>query len=301
MEENKLEEKKRDYLIPVSILLSAIIIAVGLIYRAGISATPSQDTKGAISQSGGKSPTSPASSESELPVRWGDLGARLVKAGVIDEEKFSALYAGRGGLSPELKKLLESKDNGNVVINKENAGSWLNLLWALGLGNKNVVLGNGPMTDPRYGGAGNFASTGGWTLAVGNAMDHYSMHEFMNLTPEQQALVDKVTQNIYRPCCNNSTYFPDCNHGMAMLGLMELAASQGANEATLYNIALTVNSFWFPDTYQNIGKFLSQKGIDPASVPAQDILSAQYSSGSGYQVIVAALKPTQNKGSSCGV
>ena len=157
------------------------------------------------------------------------------------------------------------------------------------------------MMDPRYGGAGRFASTGGWTLSVGGPMEHYSMHDFMNLTPDQQNLVEKVTKNIYRPCCNNSTYFPDCNHGMAMLGLMELAASQGADEATLYNIALAANSFWFSDTYQNIGRFLSEKGINPESMPAQEILSAQYSSASGYQTVVAALKPGQNKGTSCGV
>jgi len=236
-----------------------------------------------------------------LPVKWGDMGIRLTKTGVIDRQKFLAIYADRGGLSDEEMKLLNGAENGNLRITKENSGIILNLLWALGLGDKNTVLENGPMTDPRYGGAANFASTGGWTLTVGSPMEHYSMHNFVNLTPDEQNLVEKVTKNIYRPCCNNSTYFPDCNHGIAMLGLMKLAASQGADEATLYNIALTVNSFWFPDTYQNIGRFLSQKGINPASVPAKDVLSAQYSSGSGYQAIVAALKPEQNKGASCGV
>ena len=58
-------------------------------------------------------------------------------------------------------------------------------------------------------------------------MNHYSMHRFIVLTPEQQALVEKVSKGIYRPCCGNSVYFPDCNHGMAMLGLLELMASQG--------------------------------------------------------------------------
>lgn len=31
-------------------------------------------------------------------------------------------------------------------------------------------------------------------------------------------------------CCGNSTYFPDCNHGAAMLGFIELAVSQGLVE-----------------------------------------------------------------------
>ena len=71
---------------------------------------------------------------------------------------------------------------------------FLNLLWALGLGNKNEILDNGPMTDKKYGGAGRFASTGGWTLAQGDAMNHYSMHRFIGLTLEQQALVEKVSK-----------------------------------------------------------------------------------------------------------
>ena len=186
-------------------------------------------------------------------------------------------------------------------MNKENAGLWLNLFWALGLSNRNDVLDKGPMTDPRYGGAGRFASTGGWTLAMGDPMNHYSTHNFINLTPEQQGIVEKVAKNIYRPCCDNSTYFPDCNHGMAMLGLLELMASQGAGEATMYQSALVVNSFWFPDTYQNIGMFLSQKGINAESVPPQDVLSAEYSSASGYRTVVAALKPEEDKRASCGI
>ena len=103
------------------------------------------------------------------------------------------------------------------------------------------------MTDPKYGGAGNFASTGGWTLAQGDVMNHYSMHSFITLTPEQQVLVEKISKEIFRPCCNNSTYFPDCNHGMAMLGLLELMASQGTSEAEMYKIAKEVNSYWFPE------------------------------------------------------
>src|SRR3989344_2194479 len=111
----------------------------------------------------------------ELPVRWGNLGVQMTETEVIDKEKFEGLYRGRGGLSEADKKLLIGNNNGNLVITPENSGVMLNMLWALGLGNKNSILENGPMMDPRYGGAGNFASTGGWTLAQGSAMNHYSM------------------------------------------------------------------------------------------------------------------------------
>src|SRR3989339_64075 len=192
---------------------------------------------------------------------WGNLGARMVEAGVIDMERFENLYQQRGGLSEADRKLLADSDNGNLVITSENSGMMLNMLWALGLGNKNPILENGPMMTYSGAGlaaealakAGNFASTGGWTLGKGNGMDHYSMHQFVTLTREQQDLVEKVAKNIYRPCCKNSTYFPDCNHGMAMLGLMEIMASQGASEPEMYKMSGEVNTLWLPKVETGCG------------------------------------------------
>ena len=237
-----------------------------------------------------------------LPVKWGDLGARMISSGVIDKSKLEELYVGRGGLSNEEKKLLEGIDNGNLKITRENSGFVLNLLWALGLGNKNEILENGPMSDKKYGGAGGFASTGGWTLARGDAMSHYSKHRFIVLTPEQQTLVEKVSKGIYRPCCGNSTYFPDCNHGMAMLGLLELMASQGVSEDEMYKSALVVNSYWFPDTYITIAKFLKSQGKNWESVDPKEILGFDYSSGAGFQKVKSKVENTGFKGGgSCGV
>jgi len=237
-----------------------------------------------------------------LPVKWGDLGKRMVVAGVIDAAKFEALYAGRGELAADAKMLLDSDNNGQLVITPENSGTLLNLLWALGLANKNPVLEKGPMRDPAYGGAGQFASTGGWTLARGDTMTHYSAHELMSLTTDQQSLVERVAKDIYRPCCGNDTYFPDCNHGMAMFGLLELMASQGASEDQMYKAALAVNSYWFSGEYLVIAKYLAGKGIAWNSVNPKDILAANFSSAQGYRQILAQSEPTQDKSSGgCGV
>ena len=236
----------------------------------------------------------------ELPVKWDNLGVQMIDAGVIDKTKFESLYAGRGGLSEADQKLLSSGNNGNLVINSENSGVMLNMLWAFGLANKNPIIENGPMMDRQYGGAGNFASTGGWTLAKGNAMDHYSMHSFVTLTPEQQALVERVAKNIYRPCCNNSTYFPDCNHGLAMLGLLELMASQGVSEADMYKVALQVNTLWFPGQYEAIKTFTTSQGVDWNTVDPKKILGADYSSASGIQKVMSQIKPQEQKGGGTG-
>ena len=159
------------------------------------------------------------------------------------------------------------------------------------------------MSDPKYGGAGNFASTGGWTIARGDAMEHYSKYNFINLTPDQQSLVERVSQGIYRPCCGNSTYFPDCNHGMAMLGLLELMASQGISEKEMYKAALKVNSYWFPDTYLTIAKYLQEKkNISFDKADPKEILGREYSSGQGFQAILQQVAPPENRGGgSCGV
>lgn len=237
-----------------------------------------------------------------LPVKWGDLGDKMIKTGVIDADKFEALYENRGELNEESQRLLYGTNNGNLKITKENSGIVLNLLWALGLGSKNVILEKGPMSDKKYGGAGQFASTGGWTLAKGNTMSHYSKHSFFALTPEQQQLVEKVSWGIYRPCCGNPTYFPDCNHGMAMLGLLELMASQGVSEKEMYQTALAVNSYWFPETYINLAKYFESQGTPWKKVVPQEVLGADYSSSSGYQNILSKIKPIERQsGGSCGV
>ncbi|KKT82621.1 MAG: hypothetical protein UW79_C0003G0002 [Candidatus Yanofskybacteria bacterium GW2011_GWA2_44_9] len=238
-----------------------------------------------------------------LPVVWGDLGKRLVESGVIDQTKFEQLYAGRGGIDDSTKDLLTGSNNGKLLITKGNANLLLNLLWALGLGTKNEILEKGEMSDPRYGGAGKFASTGGWTLSRGAPMQHYSAHALIPLTPEQQKLVDEVSRNIYRPCCGNSTHFPDCNHGMAMLGLLELMASQGVSENDMYKAALAVNSYWFPDTYLNIARYLESKDIPWSKSDPKGILGANFSSSAGYQAVLKQIQPATGSGGGggCGV
>ncbi len=236
-----------------------------------------------------------------LPVKWGDLGAQMIKAGVIDADKFEGVYK-NGGLSEETRRLLYDSGNENIKITKENAGVLLSLLWAFGLGNKNTILEKGPMSDKKYGGAGGFASTGGWTLAKGNTMNHYSKHQLISLTPEQQQLVENTSWNIYRSCCGNPTYFPDCNHGMAMLGFLELMASQGVSEADMYKAALTINSYWFPETYINLAKYFNSMGTSWNKVDPKEVLGTDYSSASGYRNILNKIKPVERQsGGSCGV
>lgn len=239
----------------------------------------------------------------EINAVWGDLGKQLLDTGVIDEKPFRALYEKRGGITEDMEKMLSGSGNGKIKINQDNSSFILNLLWAFGLGNKNDILDKGEIQNPKYGSAGIFASTGGWSLAKGETMSHFSKHPFVKLDSNQQELVDKVSKNIYRPCCDNSTNFPDCNHGMAMLGLLELMASQGASEEDLYKTALIVNSYWFPNVYLTIANYFKEQGVSWDKVNPQTVLSYEYSSLSGYSQLLAKTTPQQGSsgGGGCGV
>ena len=287
---------------PASVVVAGLMIGVAVTYSTGSKTNQFQESAASVRSIGGGEKG--VAQAIELPVAWGDLGAQMIAAGVIDRARLEALYVRRGGLNDYEKQLLEGSGE-KLMVTPENSGFILNLLWAFGLSNKNEILEEGPMADPRYGGAGQFASTGGWTIAKGDAMDHYSKHRFISLTAEQQALVERVSKNIYRPCCGNSTYFPDCNHGMAMLGLLELLAFQGASEEQMYSSALVMNSYWFPEQYAVIARYLESKGASFQSVDPKEILGAAYSSGSGIQRVASLIPPEakaeKQQGGGCGV
>ncbi len=241
----------------------------------------------------------------EINASYGNLGPQMIAMGVIDGAKFKSVYEkSNQPLTSEQEEILFKGLNQKIKITRDNSYFLLNFFWAVGLANKSKILDEGDMM--LYGGkqeAGNFASTGGWSLASGAAMDHYSKHAYITLTAEQQALVDKVSRNIYRPCCGNSTHFPDCNHGMAMLGLLELLAKNGASEQEMYKVALQVNSFWFPQTYIDLATYFKEQGKEWSQVDAKTALSAEYSSAQGYQQTrqqIKSLPKTQQGGGGCG-
>ena len=313
MENEKETLTKKDVLLSVSIIIFGVILAGAWIYTSdGRTNVDLQKTSIEVKKVAVSEIPKPSTLELEvlptvgvtLPVVWGDLGQKLTSVGVIDGEKFKELYVERGQYTKEYEKLLTGNSTDKLIMTEENAPYLLNLFWALGLANKNQILEKGEMSDPRYGGAGRFASTGGWTLSSGSAMDHFSRHLFFVLTQEQQALVDKVSRGIYRPCCNNSTHFPDCNHGMAMLGLLELMASQGVSETDMWKTALEVNSYWFPNNYLTIATYMKNKGVDWEDVNPQEMLGFDYSSNSGFAKISAQTNNTPSSsqtGSGCDV
>lgn len=220
------------------------------------------------------------------PLEWGDVVPKLVEGGIIDPVKLERAMA----LDEDDQAILKGDYRGEVELTEENSNFLLNVLWPLGIANKSIALEKGPMNN--YADRAYLASTGGWTGGKEDSGDAYfNKYQLIGLTPVEESLVIKVAENTYRPCCDNPTSFPDCNHGAALLGALELAASEGYNEDQLYVLALKLNSLWFPDEYEAIQKKFPE-------LNAREILSAEYSSYSGWQKNVAL--PVQG-GSSCGL
>jgi len=239
-----------------------------------------------------------------LRVSFRDVIVKMVEYGAIDKEKFTKLYETRGGL-PE--GLLDKASDDSIIINQQNANLMLNLLWPLGIANKTNVLSEGPMGTEYKKDVGNFASTGGWTLGREAGGKLFNRFPILNLTPEEEAKVKEISQNIFRPCCGNSTYFPDCNHGAAMLGFIELAVKHGLSKEEIYKKALVLNSYWFPQTYAELAiYFQKKKNIPWNKIDPKLVLGLNYSSGQGYRAINKELQsegllPKVEGGGGCGV
>lgn len=244
-----------------------------------------------------------------LPVTLGNLGPQMVEVGVIDRAAFIAIYDQAGlPLSSEHLTMLDGKYSDQIVMNQENSYFLLNLFWALGLVNKNEILDSGPIQKNANGTIEGFASTGGWTLTNKPIREIYSSQKLLNLTAEQQALVEEASQLIYRPCCNNPTHFPDCNHGMAMLGLLELMASQDVSLDEMLLAAKYVNAYWYPQqTLEQAAYFQMVEGKSFTEIDARALVGQQYSSGAGFTALHQFLEangwlPKSNDiGGTCGV
>ena len=232
-------------------------------------------------------------------LKWGDIVKKLVEAGAIDPVKYREIYNSKTNGAEQLT-LLEGESDQAISIDENNAYFLVNTLWALGLTQKSIVLDEGPMTKN----TANYASTGGWILGKKTAMELYSSQELIPLNEEQQDLVQKIAGNVYRPCCGNSVAFPDCNHGMAALGYIELAVAAGLSEEQIYQDLLAFNSYWFPDTYVEMAVyFQQQEGLSWDKVDAKTALSYDYSSAAGAQKIkqaVQSIPGLKSQGGSCG-
>lgn len=239
-------------------------------------------------------------------ISFGKSILALIDGGAIHPQKMRMLYSRRDGMPAWMDRLFKEPSSEPITFSTKTAQYLLNLLWPLGMATKTKFNLKSPLNGPKV---GNYASTGGWILGKQkNGGVYFNKIETMALSDAQEQTILKVAKKIYRPCCNNSTFFQDCNHGSALLGLLELAALQGHDEKKLYELALVANSYWYPSKYVEIALYFNEiKKKNWKKVPPQELLAQKYSSNRGWkQNVHAALRkanllPAPSQQNSCGV
>jgi hypothetical protein len=232
---------------------------------------------------------------------------KLVEYGVIDRGKFFAIFGKTGPDSAEFAGVLTNPSDGPILLTTANASRYVDLLWPIGLANHMAANTKSPL----HGAPVKYASNEGWTLGrEESGMGYFDKFPIVQLTPAQERRVVRISKATYRPCCDNSTFFQDCNHGSALLGLLQLGTSQGLSERELYREALAFNAFWFPDNYVQTALFFQvAKKIRWVDVDPKLVLSSKYSALSSWQQNVAdrvarirgLIPPAPNGGAGCGV
>lgn len=297
----------RSRLCAVTFLLVVVVLSVTGGYFIGERSTMSVASTQSI-------PTEPAATISlpeqyALSVMYGHIGPQLLDAGTIDLNRFVQIYQRAGQpLSDEQLSILSEGSDVPIVISRENAYFLLNFFWAFGLTNQNTILTNGPLMQYSDGQVEAFASTGGWTLGTLPVDQLYASVPLVQLTSQQQARLEEVAYAVYRPCCNNHTAFADCNHGMAMLGLLELMAAQNASVDEMFEAAKYVNSFWFPRQSAELASYFYANGSqDFTLIDAREAVGRNAFSSAGYQAVHQwlvtnnLLQQVPNGNNSCGV
>lgn len=226
-------------------------------------------------------------------VAWGDILARLTASGVIDPVRFAAALQRSGHpLTPEQERILRGESDADIAIDRHNARFVLNALWAVGIANDTVVLREGPMSQLSPERRATLASTAGWTLGRRPGGELLGSLRLTELTPAQEAVLREVAAATYRPCCDNPTAFPDCNHGAAALGLATLMAGEGASAEDIFAALKGFNSFWYPDQFVVLARYFDQQGKWWPEVQGREALSSAYASRSGWTSVARQVQDT---------
>ncbi len=240
-----------------------------------------------------------------LPVKWGKSAKELVDSGALNITALSSILQQSGQpLTAEELQILNGTSDENITINANNTLFDLYVLWGVGISNNNSIINSGPLMQ--NGNPNNFASTGGY-LPLGNLM--IGQLNIMNLSSNEQTIAEQVAFNSYRPCCDNPTGFPDCNHGAAALGLIEIMASQGNSLNATFEAVRDFNSFQFTQQYMEEAVFFASQGQDWNAVPASTVVNYNFSSATGSSYVMQYIQKfglVQSQGASgssasCGV
>ena len=239
-----------------------------------------------------------------LSFKWGGSIKKLVDAGALNVSNLTIiLNNSHQPLTLSEKEILNGTYTGYIQFNSTNTEFVQIVLWGLGINNNNTIITKGPIINAStpYADSINanstlkqrlnqnvtsqwvashyFASTGGYG-PIGKLQ--MGMLNVINLTPLEQGEMYDVATHSYRPCCDNPTAFPDCNHGAAALGLIELLASQGANQTQMFSAVRYFYQYQFPQQYAEIAAYFDSQGMNYSQVNSGVVMGFNFSSYSGF-------------------
>ncbi len=262
-----------------------------------------------------------------LPFKWGNSIKVLVQTGALNVSNLTIILNSSGQpITFTEKEILNGTYNGYIQFNSTNTEFVQIVLWALGINNNNTIINEGPIINssaqisneirnnstnstlrqqatPYFVASHYFASTGGYgpigKLQLGGIND-------VILSQPQQIIADYTATNSYRPCCDNPTAFPDCNHGAAALGLIELLASQGATQSQIFDALRYFYQYQFPQQYTEIAAYFYLQGKNYSQINSSEVMGYNFSSFSGYYSVNqyllknGILKQSTAGGAACG-
>lgn len=304
-EEGRISLSRRAVIAGTGFAIAQQILGAGADVAAGASLKRrSADTAFPLYDEAIGSVIPPSGYQSSIALK--DSIVKLVRYGVISRDKYRRLQEYNGPLPDELSEVLDKPSNDPIRLTRQNANLYVNLLWAVGLSNRLEANRESPLIGPDL---PVFASTGGWDLGVApEGSVYFNKFPIIALDAKAEALAVRVAKATHRPCCNNSTFFQDCNHGSALFAVLQLGAARGLTEAQLYREALAFNSFWFPDYYIRTALYFKVvrktewNHVDPKLIMGPDFSAA----GPWQQNVLAALQaypdliPPPAEGAKCG-
>lgn len=242
-----------------------------------------------------------------LPFKWGNSIKKLVGAGALNVSNLTIILNNyHQPLTFSEKEILNGTYTGYIQFNSTNTEFVQLVLWGLGINDNNTIITKGAIINasvpyansinnnatlrqrlnqnvtPYWVASRYFASTGGYG-PIGKLQ--LGMLNIISLSPSEQIIADYTAENSYRPCCDNPTAFPDCNHGAAALGLTELLASQGANKGQIFNAIRYFYQYQFPQQYTEIAAYFDSQGQNYSQVNSSKVMSYSFSSLSGYYAV----------------
>ncbi len=239
-----------------------------------------------------------------ISFKWGNSIKKLVDAGALNVSNLTIiLNNSHQPLTLSEKEILNGTYTGYIQFNSTNTEFVQLVLWGLGINDNNTIITKGPIINasipyansinnnatlkqklnqnvtPYWVAGRYFASTGGYG-PIGKLQ--LGMLNILSLSPSEQIIADYTAENSYRPCCDNPTAFPDCNHGATALGLIELLASQGANQSQIFSAVRYFNQYQFPQQYTEIAAYFDSQGQNYSQVNSSKVMGYSFSSLSGY-------------------